>query len=108
MRVRKVVAEITVVPLGTGSPGVSEYVAACMDVLGKRKTISYRLTPMGTIMEGPLDEILSVAREMHEVPFKKGALRVSTILKIDDRRDKALSMEGKLRSVRKRMPSVKT
>jgi uncharacterized protein YqgV (UPF0045/DUF77 family) len=59
-------------------------------------------------MEGPLDEILSVAREMHEVPFKKGALRVSTILKIDDRRDKALSMEGKLKSVRKRMPSVKT
>jgi uncharacterized protein (TIGR00106 family) len=107
MRVRKVVAEITVVPLGTGSPGVSEYVAACMDVLSKRKNISYRLTPMGTVMEGPLDEILGAAREMHEVPFKKGALRVSTILKIDDRRDKALSMEGKLKSVRKRMPSVK-
>jgi uncharacterized protein (TIGR00106 family) len=108
MKGRKVVAEITVVPLGTGSPGVSEYVAACMGVLEKNKKISYRLTPMGTILEGPLDEVLSVTREMHEVPFKKGALRVSTTLKIDDRRDKALSMEGKLKSVRRKAPSVKT
>jgi uncharacterized protein (TIGR00106 family) len=106
METRKVVAEISVVPLGTGNPGVSEFVAACMDVLAKRKNISYRLTPMGTILEGPLDEILAVTREMHEAPFLKGALRVATTLKIDDRRDKALSMEGKLSSVRKKMPSV--
>jgi uncharacterized protein (TIGR00106 family) len=107
MEARKVVAEISVVPLGTGNPGVSEFVAACIGVLDKRKNINYRLTPMGTIMEGPLDEILAVTREMHEVPFTKGALRVTTTLKIDDRRDKPLSMEGKLTSVRKRMPSVK-
>jgi uncharacterized protein (TIGR00106 family) len=75
--------------------------------LDKRKSISYRLTPMGTIMEGPLDAILAVTRDMHEVPFNRGALRVVTTLKIDDRRDKVLSMEGKLASVRKRMPSVK-
>lgn len=108
MRARKVVAEISVVPLGTGSAGVSEYVAACLAVLGKRKGVAYRLTPMGTIMEGPLDEILSVTREMHEVPFRKGAVRVITTLKIDDRRDKALSMEGKLAAVRKKLPSVRT
>ena len=106
MEARKVVAEISVVPLGTGNPGVSEFVAACLDVLARHKNISYRLTPMGTILEGPLDEILAVTREMHETPFQKGALRVVTTLKIDDRRDKALSMEGKLASVRKKMPSV--
>jgi uncharacterized protein (TIGR00106 family) len=108
MENENVVAEISVVPLGIGTPGVSEFVAACVEVLAKRKKISYLLTPMGTILEGPLDEILSATREMHEVPFGKGALRVVTTLKIDDRRDKVLSMEGKLTSVRKRMPSVKT
>lgn len=107
MKERKVVAEISVVPIGTGSPSVSEYVAACVSVLEKRK-VSYRLTPMGTIMEGPLDQIMAVTAEMHEVPFLKGALRVVTTLKIDERRDKELSMEGKLGSVRKRMPSVRT
>ena len=36
---------------------------------------------------------------MHEVPFEKGALRVSTMVKIDDRRDKPASMHQKVKSV---------
>jgi len=35
-------------------------------------------------------------------------VRVITTLKIDDRIDKELSMEGKLKSVRIRKPEVKT
>ena len=102
-----VVAEISVLPVGTGSAGVSHYVAACLDVVKDRKDISYRLTPMGTILEGPLDIIIEVARKMHEVPFVKGAARVVTTLKIDERRDKANTMDGKLKSVLKLRPSVK-
>jgi uncharacterized protein (TIGR00106 family) len=102
-----IVAEISVVPLGTGNASVSEYVAACIDVLEKETAVSYRLTPMGTILEGRLDDILAVAAKMHEVPFLKGAARVVTTLKIDDRRDKKLSMEGKLDSVKKRKPDVR-
>jgi len=105
---RVVVAEISVVPLGTGSPGVSEYVAGCMDVLAGSSGIKYRLTPMGTILEGPLDQVLKVARAMHEVPFTRGAVRVVTTLKIDDRCDKSLTMQGKLDSVKKLRPDVST
>lgn len=107
MKSCKVVAEISIVPLGTGSAGVSEYVAACLDVLEQEKGLSYRLTPMGTILEGSLEDVLKAARKMHEVPFLKGAVRTITTLKIDDRRDKKLSMEGKIRSVKKRKPDVK-
>ena len=102
-----VVAEISVMPVGTGSAGVSQYVAACLDAVKDRRDISYRLTPMGTILEGPLDIIIEVARKMHEVPFGKGAVRVVTTLKIDERRDKVNSMDGKLKSVLKLRPSVK-
>jgi uncharacterized protein (TIGR00106 family) len=105
---RVIVAEISVVPLGTGSAGVSEYVAGCMDVLAKSSGIKYRLTSMGTILEGPLDLVLKVARAMHEAPFTKGAVRVITTLKIDDRCDKPLSMQGKLNSVKKLRPDVNT
>ena len=107
MKERIVVAEISVVPIGTGSPGVSQFVAACIDVLEKRKKVSYRLTPMGTILQGPLSEILAAAREMHDVPFLKGAQRVVTTLKIDDRLDKRLTMEGKIKSVVKRKPETR-
>ena len=106
MSKRNVVAEISVVPLGTGSASVSEYVAGCMDVLIGNGNIKHRLTPMGTILEGPLDQVLKVTRAMHEVPFKKGALRVVTTLKIDDRCDRKLTMQGKVNRVKKLRPDV--
>src|SRR4030042_6632617 len=107
MQEGKAVAEISVVPVGTGSAGLSQYVAACLDVLQGREDISYRLTPMGTVLEGPLDIILEVARKMHEAPFDKGVSRVVTSLKIDERRDKLGTMAGKVESVLKLRPSVK-
>ena len=108
MKERTIVAEISVVPLGTGSAGVSEYVAGCIGILEGNKEVIYRLTPMGTILEGTLSEVLKVTRQMHDAPFSKGAVRVITTLKIDDRADKELTMEGKLQSVRNRKPEVKT
>jgi uncharacterized protein (TIGR00106 family) len=58
---------------------------------------------MGTIIEGELSEILAVIQEMHEVPFTKGALRVSTQIKIDDRRDKEATMTAKVESVEEKL-----
>ena len=104
----QVVAEVSIVPIGTGSAGLSHYVAACLEILEVRKDISYQLTPMGTVIEGTLDKILEVTRAMHEVPFSKGAVRVVTTLKIDDRRDKTSAMATKVQSVLKLRPSVKT
>ena len=53
---------------------------------------------MGTVVQGKLDRVLELARQMHEVPFGLGAARVLTTISIDDRRDRALSIEGKVRS----------
>ncbi len=103
-----VVAEISVVPLGTGNTSLSHYVAGCMEIMESRKDVSYQLTPMGTVMEGPLDKVFEVARALHEVPFGKGASRVLTTLKIDDRRDKLSTMAGKVESVLKLHPKTRT
>jgi uncharacterized protein (TIGR00106 family) len=103
----QVIAEISIIPIGTGGTGLSRYIAACLEVLEDRKDISYRLTPMGTIIEGPLDKVVEAVHKMHEVPFNKGASRVVTLLKIDDRRDKPATMEEKVESVRRLRPSVK-
>lgn len=97
------IVEATIVPLGTGSTSVSKYVASCHEVLKKEKRIKYQLTPMSTILEGDLDVILEVVRKMHEVPFDKGAMRVSTSIKIDDRRDKPGTMDQKLKSVEEKL-----
>jgi uncharacterized protein (TIGR00106 family) len=94
------IVQVTIVPLGTGSTSVSGYVAAVERVLQKEgDRVKFQMTPMSTLIEGDLDVVLEVIRKMHEVPFEEGALRVSTSLTIDDRRDKAGTMEQKMKSV---------
>ncbi len=58
---------------------------------------------MGTIIEGDLDLILALARRLHEAPFKQGAARVTTTIRIDDRRDKAGSIAGKIKAVQEKL-----
>src|SRR5574341_200253 len=93
---------LTIAPLGTATPSVSAYVAGVEKVL-RESGLKHQLTAMGTIIEGDLDAIIAVVREMHEHPFTQGALRVSTSIRIDDRRDKLEPMEGDMRSVEEKL-----
>jgi len=97
------VVEISVVPIGTGTTGLSEYVAGCLTVLQQAEGVTWQLTPMGTILEGELDRVLETVRCMHEQPFKAGVQRVVTTIRIDDRRDRALTMDGKVEAVKARL-----
>ncbi|WP_197460516.1 MTH1187 family thiamine-binding protein [Thermodesulfatator autotrophicus] len=58
---------------------------------------------MGTIIEGDIEELLKIVREVHEIPFKAGAKRVYTALKIDDRRDKEVHLGDKVEHVKKHL-----
>jgi len=93
---------VTIVPLGTTTPSVSKYVAGVEKVL-RASGLKHELNGMGTIIEGELDAILSVIRKMHEQPFIDGVMRVSTLIRIDDRRDKEGSIEAKVRSVKEKL-----
>ena len=94
------IAEISVVPLGTKTPSVSQYVARAVKVLEREKDIKCELTAMGTIVEGDLDRILAVVKKMHEGTFGEGVARVLTTVRIDDRRDRAQSMKEKVGSLK--------
>jgi uncharacterized protein (TIGR00106 family) len=96
-------AEVSVVPLGTKTPSVSQYVARAIKVLEQEKGVKYETTPMGTVIEGDLDRILAVVKKMHEGIFGEGVARVITTVKIDDRRDKTQSMKAKLDSLKKKL-----
>ena len=94
--------EISIVPLGTKKASVSKYIADALQVLKKEKNVKYQLTAMGTIIEASsLDKLLDIAKRMHKTVLSRDVDRVVTTLKIDDRRDKSLTIEGKLKSVLK-------
>ena len=83
-----VMAELSVAPIGTGSTELSAFVTEALKVIKRAKEIKWQLTPMGTIIEtDSLDKLFNLVREAHEALFKSGAKRVSTFVKIDDRRD---------------------
>ncbi len=92
------IVEVSVVPLGLSTTGLSEEVAAVLAPL-KSSGLHYTLTAMGTIIEGDLKEIMNCILKMHEVPYGRGATRVYTSIKIDDRRDKTSTIKGKVQSV---------
>lgn len=96
------IVAVSIAPLGVGT-SVSGYVAAAEKVLHDKKNIKSHLGPMFTTLEGDLDEILAAIREMQEAVFASGAERVSTLIKIDDRRDKLSTMEEKIASVNRRL-----
>ena len=94
-----VIAEVSTIPIGTGTPSASEYVAKAVRALSQQTAVKYQLTAMGTILEGDLGEVLEVAKRMHENVFCEDVKRVVTSIKIDDRRDKELTMDYKVQSV---------
>ena len=95
--------DISVVPVGTGSPSVSDYVAGAVKILRDEPGIKYELTAMNTIIEGDLDRLLELARKMHRSAFAAGAQRVVTTIRIDERRDKPLTMAGKIKAVKDKL-----
>ncbi|MBE3572201.1 MAG: MTH1187 family thiamine-binding protein [Moorella humiferrea] len=97
------ILEVVIAPLGTGSTSISHYVADVHRLLAATPDIKYQLTPMGTIIEGELDVLFPLLRKLHEIPFDRGALRSMTLIRIDDRRDKELTMEGKVKSVAEKL-----
>ncbi|MDI9644196.1 MAG: MTH1187 family thiamine-binding protein [Candidatus Verstraetearchaeota archaeon] len=98
-----VIVEFSVIPVGTGGTSLSGYVAKAYEAI-ERSGVRHQLTPMGTVFEASsLEEALEVIKAAHEAVFEVGSRRVITSIKIDDRRDKERTMEGKVRSVNERL-----
>src|SRR5207245_9652387 len=77
------IAEFSITPIGKGV-SVGEYVARSVDIVD-RSGLPYRLNPMGTVIEGSFDEILALIARCHRAVLED-CERVSTIVKIDDRK----------------------
>lgn len=94
--------QINVLPLGIASPSVGEFVGSIVKRL-RQEGVAFRLTDMGTEVEGTAAELLTLAARLHEIPFGKGCRRVVTQVVIDDRRDKKVGLGDKVVSVNQRL-----
>jgi len=92
------IAEFSISPAGKGV-GVSKYVARCLDLVDQ-SGLAYRLNPMGTVVEGSFDEVLALIARCHKA-VAADCERVSTIIKIDDRKGARNQIESKVAKVEK-------
>ncbi len=98
-----VVAEVSIVPVGTKTASISKYVAKAFEAVKEHEKVKYQLTAMGTLLEGKLTDVLESIKLMHNSVFNEEVTRVVTSIKIDDRRDKELSLDNKVQSVLKNL-----
>ena len=92
--------EFSIIPIGIGSSlgaDISE-VLKIVDASG----LPYKINPMGTVVEGEWDEIMKLIKKCHKTVMKSGE-RVVTTISIDDRKGKPNRIEGKVRSIEKRI-----
>ncbi len=92
--------QLTIIPMGTATPSVGEYVADIQKAL-EQEGVCFQLNDMGTLIQGEVKELLAVVAKIYEIPFQKGAVRVVTHMVIDDRRDKEISIGDKITAVKK-------
>ena len=79
-------AELEVIPIGTGSTSVSSVLAEVARLID-RSGLDYRVGAMGTVVEGEWDRIMLLAKQCHQAVLASTG-RVMTSIRIDDRKDK--------------------
>lgn len=98
----KVIAELKILPMGTGTPSASTHVAKALKAL-QITSVNVTIGSGFTTIEGELKEVLEAVEKAHNAVFSDEVQRVNTILIIDDRRDKELTPSGKLNSVMEKL-----
>jgi uncharacterized protein (TIGR00106 family) len=95
-----VLLEMSIVPMGVGE-SVSQYVAECIDLVDM-SGLDYEVHSMGTIVEGELDEVLSLMRECIE-KLATHSDRVSCAAKLDYRKGTSGRLAAKVDSVEQKL-----
>jgi len=93
------VLEISIMPIGTDEASFSSYVSKACEVV-QRYGLHYQVTPMSTMIEGDLETLMDVAKEVHRLPLNSGVDRVITSMTIDERKDRPMTMDNMVNAVK--------
>tara|TARA_B100000674_G_C37514107_1_gene766224 strand:- start:65 stop:382 length:318 start_codon:yes stop_codon:yes gene_type:complete len=95
-----VLLEFSMSPLGQGE-SVSPYVARVVDIIDK-SGLDYQLHAMGTVIEGEIDEVLSVLKSCFE-ELSSDCDRISCTAKLDYRAGASGRLQSKITSVEEKL-----
>lgn len=97
----KVIADVSVLPIGTG-PSVSQYIVECERIF-RQSGLTPNIHAEGTEVEGEWDQVVGAVRLCHERVHEMGVPRIDTIMKINTRSDRDESADRMIKSVKDKM-----
>jgi uncharacterized protein (TIGR00106 family) len=100
MRWMNMLAEFSIFPIGK-DVSLSKYVSRSLDLIDK-SGLPYRINPMGTVVEGSWDEVMELIKKCH-MAILEDTERVSTAIKIDDRKGVSNALDRKIKSVEEKV-----
>ena len=92
------IVNVSMVPIGKGE-SLSGDVAKVIEIV-EAGGLPYKLHPMGTIIEGEWDEVMSLIKRC-QMKLRETSRRVYTTIVIDDREGAQNSITAKIASVEK-------
>jgi uncharacterized protein (TIGR00106 family) len=114
-------AEISVIPIGsatiisnelreeetkpTTATSMSKEIAVAFDAISQIKDIKATLTSMGTQIESNnIQNVLKAVEAAHQAVKEIGVKRIISTIRIDERLDKAYTLEDRVESVKEKLP----
>jgi len=91
--------EFSMIPLDKGS-SFSRYVADILKIVDE-SDLDYRLNPMGTVVEGDWNDLLTLLTRCFR-SLEKESERISLQVKFDHRKGVSGALESKIQSVKKK------
>ncbi|MBI4382968.1 MAG: MTH1187 family thiamine-binding protein [Nitrospinae bacterium] len=95
-----ILLEFSMSPMDKGE-SLSPYVSRSLEIVAN-SGLDYRLTAMGTILEGEWDEVMGVVKQCYE-RMRSDCNRVSCSIKIDYRKGREGRLESKIASVESKL-----
>jgi uncharacterized protein (TIGR00106 family) len=92
--------QFNILPVGVGS-SIGDKVAEVLKIVDA-SGLPYKVTPMGTVIEGEWDEVMKLIKACHTTIIKTEE-RVITSMTIDDRPGRQNRIEEKVKSIERRL-----
>ncbi|CAH2446622.1 hypothetical protein PP7435_CHR1-0763 [Komagataella phaffii CBS 7435] len=99
------IADICLIPIGTGSPSVSNEITIIERHI-RSSHLRSTLHSAGTTIEGPWDEVMVLIGELHELLHSLGVHRIQSDIRVGTRDDKAQTAKDKVDVVEKKLEDM--
>jgi uncharacterized protein (TIGR00106 family) len=98
-------ADVCLIPIGTGSASVSDEVTKITQ-LAESSKLATTLHSAGTTIEGPWSEVMDLIGQMHQLLHDSGVVRIQSDIRVGTRTDKLQSPQDKIDIVKEKLKKL--